>query len=487
MLTIEVELLTGVYRAGLPDGSGAEWPPHPERLFSAFAQAWGDGGCDAEECVALEWLERQGSPWIEADNDAEWSERTAPTVFVPPNDDRGNEITVLPERRRRQARVFRAGVPTNAIVRFGWPQASPSNQERAALDALVRRVASLGHSSSLVRIALGERELGSEQRLWLPSADGNYSLRVPHEGRLARLGEWYQGHHRPGAGATARYNAPRNKSQQEPIKSHFGAETEWFVFEDAGGFRPDILGFAQVARRVRDSLMALGPQPVPEILSGHAANGSATTRPHLAIVPLANVGWEHATSDLLGFAAILPRALEPSDRSLVIKALAKFARIDLGKDAYAKLNFGDAGVWNLAQIATPVRSSLKPVRYCGAAATWASVTPMLLDRFPDHGDAVDEARLIAAACRNIGLPEPLTVEIHKHSAIKGAPSAYPARGRRNRPDWSLPKGAKFASRPRRHVVLHFAENVEGPVILGAGRFHGFGLCLPLNRARNLWT
>ena len=71
MLTIEVELLTGVYRAGLPDGSGAEWPPHPERLFSAFAQAWGDGGCDAEECAALEWLERQGSPWIEADNDAD--------------------------------------------------------------------------------------------------------------------------------------------------------------------------------------------------------------------------------------------------------------------------------------------------------------------------------------------------------------------------------------------------------------------------------
>ena len=102
MLTIEIELLTGVYRAGLPDGSGAEWPPHPERLFSAFAQAWGDGGCDSEECAALEWLERQGAPWIEADNDEEWAERTAPTVFVPPNGDRGNEISVLPERRRRQ-------------------------------------------------------------------------------------------------------------------------------------------------------------------------------------------------------------------------------------------------------------------------------------------------------------------------------------------------------------------------------------------------
>jgi CRISPR-associated protein Csb2 len=188
---------------------------------------------------------------------------------------------------------------------------------------------------------------------------------------------------------------------------------------------------------------------------------------------------------LLGFAVVLPRSLETADRHLVLKALAKFAQIDLGGDAHAKLNFGDAGVWKLEQIAIPVRSSLKPARYCTTAASWASVTPMLLDRFPDHGDALEEARLIADACRNIGLPEPAEVEIHKHSAIKGAPSAYPARGERSRPDWSFPKGAKFASRPRRHAVLHFAENIEGPVILGAGRFHGFGLCLPLSGERSL--
>jgi CRISPR-associated protein Csb2 len=483
MLTLEIELLTGVYRAGLPDGSGAEWPPHPERLFSALAQAWGDGGCDGEERAALEWLERQGAPWIEADNYGEWVERTAPTVFVPPNDDRGNEITVLPERRRRQARVFRAAVPTNAIIRFGWPQALPSKQERAALDVLARRVASLGHSSSLVRIALVEREPGSEQRLWSPSADGGISLRVPHEGRLERLAQWHQDHERPRGGAAARYSVPTNINQPEPTKSVFGAATDWFVFEDAGGFRPDILGFAQVAKRVRDSLMTLGPQPPPEVLSGHTTNGSATARPHLAVVPLANVGWQYATGDLLGFAVVLPRALEPADRRLVLKALAKFAQIDLGGDAHAKLNFGDAGVWKLEQIAMPVRSSLKPARYCSAAVSWASVTPMLLDRFPDHGDTLEEARLIAAACRNIDLPDPIAIQIHKHSPIKGAPSAYPARGERSGPDWSFPKGIKFASRPRRHVVLHFAENIEGPVILGAGRFQGFGLCLPLTGER----
>jgi len=483
MLTIEVELLTGVYRAGLPDGSGAEWPPHPERLFSALVQAWGDGGSASEERAALEWLERQGAPWIEAAE--EWSERTAPIIFVPPNDDRGNEITILPDRRRRQARVFRAAVPVTTTVKFGWSQSSPSEQERAALGALARRVASLGHSSSLVRVALVEGG-PSEQSRWLPSANGSLSLRVPHAGRLSRLEEWHKEHERPAAGAAARYSAPRNRDEPEPIKSFFGAPADWFVFEDAGGFRPDILACAQVARRVRDSLMTLGPQPVSEIISGHVATGGATARPHLAIIPLANVGWEYATGDLLGFAVVLPRGLETADRHLVLKALAKFAQIDLGEDARAKLNFGEAGVWQLEQISMPARSSLKPERYCTRAARWASVTPMLLDRFPDHGDALEEARLIADACRNIGLPAPIEVEIHKHSAMKGAPSAYPARGKRSWPDWSFPKGAKFADRPRRHVVLHFEENVEGPVIIGAGRFHGLGLCLPFSGERSPW-
>jgi CRISPR-associated protein Csb2 len=134
----------------------------------------------------------------------------------------------------------------------------------------------------------------------------------------------------------------------------------------------------------------------------------------------------------------------------------------------------------IEHVPAPERASLKPSRWCSAGQSWASVTPVLLDRFPSHDAPAEEARLISAACRNIGLPEPAKVEIHKHSAIKGAPSAYPARGDRRRPDWSFPKGAKFASRPRRHVVLHFAEAVRGPILLGAGRFHGLGLCLPLD-------
>jgi CRISPR-associated protein Csb2 len=480
MLTLEVELLTGVYRAALPDGSGAEWPPHPERVFSAFAQAWGDSGCDHQERAALNWLERQGAPWIEADRAEDVAEREAPTVFVPPNDSHGDQITVLPERRRRQARLFRAAVPATRIVRYVWSETQPSVQDRAALEALAHRVASLGHSSSLVRFGFVEMEFETHERFWRPSVVGDQSLRVPHEGRLESLTRWYKTNERPRTGATARYAMPGKAAKLEPANSNFGGEAEWFVFEDTGGFRPDLLAFAHVAKRVRDSLMSLGSQPVPEILSGHVKEGTATTRPHVGVVPLANVGWGHATGDLLGFAVVLPRECDVTERKAVLEALAKFAHMELGEGAYAEIHFGDAGVWRLEHVPSPVRASLKPARWCKTACVWASVSPILLDRFPNHGDVIEEGSLISAACRNIGLPDPIEIEIHKHSAVRGAPSAYAYHHNRGTPDWGFPHNAKFANRPRRHVVLRFAQDVRGPVILGAGRFYGVGLCLPLN-------
>lgn len=482
MLALEVELLTGVYRAASPDGSGAEWPPHPERVFSAFVQAWGDGGRDSIEREALAWLESLGAPWIEACAIGECAERDAPTVFVPPNDARGNELSVLPERRRRQARSFCATIPLDPRVRFRW-RAEPIQRHRAALDALASRVASLGHSASLARFAFVGASEADDRRLWRPAPEGGVPLRVAHVGRLDRLEAWLHADERPSPGMTVRYLPPGQDPVAEPKQSVFGGVDDWFVFEEIGGVRPDVLAFARVAARIRAALMQMGPQPSPRIITGHAPDGGPLAEPHLAIVPLANVGWQHSTGDLLGFAAVLPRDISSEDRSAVVGALAAFAHVDRGGGAYARVHlFGDA-VWSLERVAAPSRASLRPERWCGGGTLWASATPVVLDRFPDRGDPIEEAQLIAAACRNIGLPEPVEVEVHKHSAVTGAPSAYPSGGGRSGLAWSFPPSAKFVRRPRRHVVLRFGERVEGPVLLGAARFHGLGLCLPLDEGR----
>ena len=115
------------------------------------------------------------------------------------------------------------------------------------------------------------------------------------------------------------------------------------------------------------------------------------------------------------------------------------------------------------------------------AQIFATVTPIALDR---HLKQKGEARLeevatqIARCCRNIGLPEPDAVGPDKHSAIEGAPSAYPSGKSPAWTNWRLPRS--LASRQITHAVIRFAEPVEGPVILGAGRFVGLGLCRPLD-------
>lgn len=504
MLALEIELLTGAYRAALPDGSGPEWPPHPERIFSALVQAWADGGQQPDEREALEWIEALAPPAIEVAESV--SSRDAGTVYVPPNDFETAQpmkpfewpvdkktgarkpirdvawAGVEPGIRAwsfRQARTFEASVPSSDGVTILWDVARPEAMA-AALDRLARRVASVGHSSSLVRCAWKDRAQVRDDRAWRASAAGTATLRVPYRGRMADLARWWGESARPRSRAAVRYSQP-NVISPQPAESVFGQGPDWLIFESADGQQPDILALAHVTRRVRDALMSVGPQPVPELLSGHQLDGSPAQKPHVAVLPLLDVGWSYSQGSLLGLAVVLPRGATPEERRPVLQALAVFARGEAGaSSSVAKLRLSRTFEWTLEHAPAPSRASLRAERWCRTSESWASVTPVLLDRFPDRDDPLEEARIISQACRNIGLPEPTEIEIHKHPAVRGAPSA--SYSRRSGLTWSFPAASKLTSKPRRHVVLRFARPVSGPVVVGAGRYHGFGLCLPFEEA-----
>jgi CRISPR-associated protein Csb2 len=505
MLTLEIELLTDLYRASLMDGSSGEWPPHTDRVFSALVQAWGDGGRNDEERRALEWLEQQQHPAIEASAPADAPERESALVYVPPNDVSGGDPTSLPDARSRRERRFRARAPAVTSVRFQW-RADVSPATLTALGAVAHRVGCVGHSSSFVRCRFRSDDVTLEDRsVWRVDPDGEHALRSPYRGRLDDLEAWFAAGKRPASPVTVRYRAPgtdrlatdRGPHNRERVgpravssapfvgsnveESVFGPPSSWFVFAHRGGQAPDLLAFAHVAARARDALMQLAVQPAPEILTGHGPDGASSIVPHAAIVPLANVGWDHANGDLLGFAIVLPRRVAATARAAALYAIARFAGLEERSKAVAtaELHLGRAGRWLLERQASPVRSSLKPDRWCEEARTWATATPVLLDRYAKHDDPIEEAATIAAACSAIGLPEPIAIEIHKHSSLRSAPSTYPDRGVRHRAGWSFPEGSRLRDRARRHVVLEFSEPVRGPIFLGAGRYHGFGMCLPI--------
>jgi CRISPR-associated protein Csb2 len=201
-------------------------------------------------------------------------------------------------------------------------------------------------------------------------------------------------------------------------------------------------------------------------------------------------GFPYADGHVMGFALVPPHDSAVFDDENFRKSLRTVAPLDerwgrrvltlKTKQATAS---NDAHSITVSPTYEPPGRSLDPALYTRSSTIFATVTPIALDRhLKEQGDArqAEIAAQIAGACRNIGLPEPKEIVADKHSAVEGAPSAYPSSRSPDWMRWRLP--SSLASRHLTHAVIRFASAVDGPVILGAGRFIGLGLCRPLDRA-----
>lgn len=487
-LVLEVEYLSGVSFAAIgPDSEAPDWPPQPDRMFSALVAAWAGRGRDKREEEALRWLEKLPVPRLLA-SDAE--PRTGALVFVPPNDPRSNKKKtakgVLPPLRGRQPRRFPAARPHDAIVRLLWNAVAPEGEILTALQRLAGDVAYVGHSASLTRCRfLLDQDVSDPGEARLPE-------RRVYCGRFDELCQNFEAGRRPLPG-TRVAPAPEAKREQANIFSD-----RWLILEHVAGDMPDIRACGIVAKTLRDALLdgysriGLG-KAIPEIVSGHAPDGKPSRDPHLAVVPLTFTGFPYADGHIMGFALVPPRDSTILDDENFWRALRKLAPIDedygrriLPLTPKAGMPSGDAFSIKLSPTleAPANKRSLAPVLYIRPARTFATVTPIVLDRhLKAKGAARQEeiATQIAAACRNVGLPEPEAVVADKHSSIEGAPAAYPSAKSPPWMRWRQPPS--LASRRLTHAVIRFAQPVEGPAILGAGRFIGLGLCRPLDAER----
>lgn len=472
-LALEVELLTGVYRGSRSTAEeSADWPPQPDRLFSALVASWGARGEDAAERRSLEWLERQEPPGINA---SPCSMHTVPDVFVPPNDapkENKNYGQILPARRSRKPRRFQAACPDNPMLRYVW-QSVPEDEPMRRLADIARDVSYLGHSASLVRcqfVKVSDELAGSLQ----PARQRVYP------GRLAELELAFRANPtRP----SIRPGAPVRR-QASPVAVR---DDDWLVMEVVSSPRPDLRASAILCKLVRQALMSgYGRQhnaQVPEALSGHREDGRPTTVPHIAVVPMPFVGSEHATGAVFGFAVIPPTGQRLSDISGLFEAFKEVARYDPDRERRV-LCLGSPSMefcLELSPVVDDRLRSLSPGPYRDKARSWASVTPVVLDRHLKKKTDAEPRELIARACRNAGLlfPDPDRVQTGRHSAVPGAPSSRPHRGAPPWDRWQVPDA--FRSRPLVHAVVEFPEPVQGPVLLGAGRFVGLGLMRAIAR------
>lgn len=499
---LEVEFLTGVSVAAKPHRRNeAEWPPHPDRLFQALTAAWGRSEEPAaEERAALEWLEALPSDSFSILGPRPRFRSVAP-VFVPPNDMQtsgkagspiprnvATAVTVIPAlRRNRQERFFPAAIPAaeRPIVYYRWKltdeQVAAFNQHYPALTRLAREVVYLGHSHSPVRVAVRKNvsDLQSESSDTVVY-DGQ-DFRMPYPGRLAHLQAQYDR-----AMETNKISRPLPSLNVVTLESMSRESEPTTIFDghgsivlaDRGGFVPTLAAFPAAAKRLRDALLRHGSGDERPLLSGRSADRRPADEAHVALFPLADVGWRYSSGHLLGLGVVFPRTATESDRAPAWARLATFLQAD--REHGARLSFGEPGTWHLGLEANPTRHSLRIERYFGPARRWATVLPMVLDRYPKPRPGKSVEDLVRQACLYIGLPDhvvrSMVVSVHQSSAVTGAPSVREV-------SRSLASDSPYRGRPLAHAVLEFQRDVRGPMLIGAGRFQGLGLCLPLTVER----
>lgn len=518
MFAIGIRYLNG-WAMAAADGARkqkAEWPPHPDRVFMALAAALFETGEEESERRALEWIESLPAPHLAA---TEAEERQAVTSYVPVNDPRVGRRTpdvddlgklkeaglaVVPEHRTRQPRNFPVAIPRDPTVYLIWPDAN-ADEHRPALNSLCRKVTHVGHSASLVQTWVEEDPPDASLRP--EPVFGERRLRVPGPGRLSALGrsmnraalleyadldgqfekakgktksdlkkkmeERFSG----GAPATRRPEPGLWEGYTSLRTSLGGSRTPGTVFSPSlivlalSGRRPGLRATLKLTAALRGALLANCPAPIPEWVSGHQPDGTPSRKPHMALFPLPFVGAPHADSRILGLALALPSGLSPGEAGPVVGRWLQDAE---GTPRTIRLFDGDWLECDAALVDSPSPPvNLLPETWIGPPSrVWATVTPIVFDRHHDGRNRWEAAaETVGDACLRVGLPRPLTVDLTPVSPVSGTPASR-----------------EFAPFPRKrgghlqhsHAVVEFAEPVQGPVLLGAGRFRGYGVLRPLS-------
>lgn len=222
-------------------------------------------------------------------------------------------------------------------------------------------------------------------------------------------------------------------TETEPAHSHFDADLLVLV-RDAGPGLPLVSTLSVILALRKTVLKRSGAQPTPAWVCGHEPNGQPLRSDddvHLAFIPLPFVDHEYADGHLLGLGLVLPRSVDRTERG---RAMGSVFLDESGQSRIIDLTLGRLGVWRVRlRDWTDTQWALKPETWTASpngADTRASVTPIVLDKFPKSGRLKNHiewrnkvAEIIVAACRRIGLPKPAIVDIDTTSWLLGSPRA----------------------------------------------------------------
>ncbi len=459
---------------GRCDGDEPEWPPSPLRLFQALVAAAAARSNERERIAspvaALRWLQELRSPEIVA---CAGVASEVPTQFYVPDN---TADLLVPSWKRGETdkgpkRTEKVVLPTHLDGKavhylFRSSNADPRNVD--VLRSAARSITHLGWGIDMVAanadvIPEAEAQQLSGER-WQVAQSGGVALRVPKSGTLDDL--------------MRKHEDFLNRLTDEGFKPvpplrefavrHYRRSTDpelrpYCVFTI---LKPDASSNRafNTARRTRDvaawirHAVAEVCQPAgwPDFLAfvhGHGSDGqpnrSENSSHRFQYLPLPTINSHlHRVESIRRVMVVAPPACQ--DR-------IDFIRRRLLGHAL-KWEGNEIGVLNVQLGKDWVRD-----QYTGAATTWTSVTPVILDGYDDRNAAKTE-KLLRKALANAGI-------IAEIDELDWQPFGFLAGV----------EPARTFVRPEKlhgtmlHVRLQFKRSIPGPLALGAGRYRGYGL------------
>jgi CRISPR-associated protein Csb2 len=448
-------------------------------LFNALTASWGRTGEAPEGKEALLWLESLPPPLICASDGRAGRPHE---IFVPQNDrlaGKAELIQLLPSHRTKVEKSRVSFNPENPEVIMMWPDAE-AGQHGEVLDGLCRSVSYLGQSSSMVSMKTTQ-EQREPTHVPVDHVTG-ISLRVPRPGRLQSLIDFHARGQRPRPVNVGMVSYGTTIASSATLQSQT-AYGEWETLRLSGNLPFEARHARSLVTSFRRTLLGRAASanghsgPISPAISGHEADGSPTRAPHIAIIPLMNVGYPFSDGRMRGLAIVRPASFSIEDERLLQDILLAPTTDEDGVVTETPITsmkwpgFGTCGL--KLETINPSLRSLAMGRYLRPADHWATVLPYRFEgmrkrRFSTPAGDRETFSMVSRSCERIGLPAPAGVRTVYRSPISGVQDL------KEFPADSYRRG--FASR---HLIIRFSEPVGGPVLIGADRFRGFGLCLPL--------
>ncbi|WP_336248941.1 type I-U CRISPR-associated protein Csb2 [Stomatohabitans albus] len=404
------------------------------------------------------------------------------------------KVDLLPEERNKQARNYPSVTPKEPVQWFIWDGVEEHDvlQYQGALNQVLARVTRLGHSSSFVAVSIGQC---AQTPNWVPDKQGGHVLRTFEAGQLERLEQAFvlrSIHATQRDDATSQFNDVDPRIMPHTLTAYYHGEPnlltpavsteagEWMAFEYVEGKRFSVKKTWDVCRAFRNALLAHAPNPRSPYLSGHEADGSPTSKPHIKIIAPAFVQFRHATGAGMGVVLILPEPDDQQDRLNVYQAIGAWEQANDDSQELGTVRLFSSGGDRTVFKRNPTSrvKTLQLDTWRKPSSIWVTTTPIVLDRNPKHFGHASASKHDAAAtkaidsivraCRDQGLPEPVSVQVQRQPFFS---ESY---------DCKRFDPIEIGGRRRFliHARIQFKEPVQGPLVLGAGRFFGMGLCAP---------